>query len=218
VAPDRRKNLAGHIIRFRKPLHPSIGSKAPWPDVIPKPRLIKQLPLLNQFFNVELLPAASTDTLESTKFLVQTLGVVTASTFAFSFGQSCGQLFGNRPAKLRRQINPTISDFLSRLFSATLAASLQKELVAEAVAVKTQIKHSTAKKITTVCSSRLSAFTGLNNARFVDLSADVSPQSVVWTPVEVSTKERQRGQFLTRVRTDHEHSKSVLHEMHSRLE
>ncbi|OCT46898.1 hypothetical protein CLCR_02237 [Cladophialophora carrionii] len=142
------------------------NSKVPWPDVLPGPESIRQLPLLTQFFTISAAQNAQLSSTEGTNALAQLLATLLASLAPTSFGQLVTQtiLFGagSRKAKLRPQLNTRIGQVLDTSFTPDAATQLRQNIDAHEKVVKASLKAagSTRKGLHDIMQRRMGEFVG----------------------------------------------------------
>ena len=190
-------------------------SKAPCIDVIPKQHSLKQLPLLNQFFDIE--PAAELiRSTERTQFLVRTLGTITSALQPIGFSQFFNQSvirMGNRRARLQPQVTAKMDEALSSKFSPDVVANLKAEIAKNAASTTKEAKQASGtKSVISVCLFRLAKLTAVDGATFFDLIS-INSSSESWTAATHNAKITEHNQHIGKLQNHEAHSRSVLNEM-----
>lgn len=209
------------------------NAKVPWPDILPGPDSIKQLPLLSQFFTISALQgdAQLNPSTEGTNSLAQILAILLASLVPTSFGQLVTQtlLFGagSRKAKLRPQLNTHISEVLSARFTSEASAQLRRTVDAQATALKAVLKAagSTRKGLQDMMHKRIGEFVADGSkATYFDLPQFIpvlSPGGAVTQEVLLprgapGMKIRMWEEYVAKIREDWAYAEGMRREMVTR--
>ena len=119
------------------------GTQPRFPDPIPEPTKLSQLPLTSLFFSLVPPGAVITDLAQAQQLLTSALGAVHALANPLSFWQSIKTTFsccGNRKGQLTSKLNEQILLAVERTCAPEIAASVRQEVMRCSGRVKAGIK------------------------------------------------------------------------------
>ena len=150
------------------------NTKVPYPDVLPGPESLQQLPLLRQFFQVCSSTNVRISSTEGTNNFSQLIGMLEAALEPMGFGQFLAHymLFGlgSRKCKLRPQLNKTLKSILDAKFSPEAAGQVQASVKTHANMIKAELKSagSTRKGLEDRMQKRLQACVNSTETSYFD--------------------------------------------------
>lgn len=201
------------------------NSKVPWPDILPGPESIKQLPLLRQFFAISAAQSAQLSSTDGTGALAQLLSTLSAALAPVSFGQFITHtlLFGagSRKARLRPQLETEITSVLDGCFTPDAGKQVRESIDAQAAVVKAGLKAagSTRKGLQDLMQKRIGAFVedGSSTAYF-----DLPHQHPVMMNVELLPRGTPREKianweaYMGKIKDDWAFAEALRNEMVTR--
>jgi hypothetical protein len=194
----------------------------PWPDVLPGPNSLEQLPLLKKFYDVAAAYSMQLPSSEGANSLSQILGTLDAGLASIGFWQGFGRtvLFGmgSRKANLALQLNKQTQALLTSSFTPDASKQIQQSIKAHSTVTKKHLKSagSTRKGMEDLAQQRIKSYiSDGSSTAYIDLPHHhpMTRGTELMSRGEPQTRTEEWRQFMVKVEDDCKAAEVMRREM-----